>query len=147
MNKLDSVFKAFNEVRSQLLTKYFMVGVFNTAFGYLATILLYYSLEHNFHIVIILIIANVLSITVSFFTYKFFVFKSTNFWFFEYLRSYAVYGTSIIIGLVGVWALVDVMGVPFWLAQTGLLIVSVSVSFFGHKNFTFKEKDGSKKIN
>ena len=127
-------------IRSKLLAKYFLVGGFNTVFGYFATVFLYYSLEHKFHIIIIGIIANVVCITVSFLTYKFLVFKSTDSWFYEYLRCYAVYGVSIILGLLGIWALVDVMGFPFWAAQAGLLIVSVSISFLGHKNFTFKNK-------
>lgn len=135
--------RLFEAIRSKLLAKYFLVGGFNTVFGYLAIVFLYYSLEHKFHIVIIGIIANVICITESFLTYKFLVFKSTDSWFREYLRCYAVYGVSIVLGLFGIWFLVDVMGIRFWLAQAGLLVVSVLASFLGHKNFTFKRKNGT----
>lgn len=139
--------KFLEVIRSKLLAKYFLVGGFNTVFGYLATVSLYYSLEHKFHIIIIGVIANVICITESFLTYKFLVFKSTDSWIYEYFRCYAVYGVSIVLGLLGIWVLVDLMSVPFWLAQAGLLIVSVTVSFFGHKNFTFKDNNGKEKIN
>lgn len=139
--------KAINVIRTKLLAKYFIVGGFNTAFGYLTTVSLYYSLEHKYHIIIIGIIANIICITESFLTYKFLVFKSSDLWIYEYLRCYAVYGVSIVLGLLGIWTLVDLMGVPFWIAQAGLLIVSVSVSFLGHKNFTFKDNNGIKKNN
>lgn len=147
MPKKNTLLELIEAIRSKLLAKYFLVGGFNTIFGYLATVFLYYSLEHRFHIIIIGIIANVICITESFLTYKFLVFKSTDSWIYEYLRCYAVYGVSIALGLLGIWVLVDLMGVPFWLAQAGLLIVSVSVSFLGHKNFTFKNNNGTQKIN
>lgn len=136
-----------NAFVSKIFAKYFLVGGFNTLFGYLATIFLYYALEDRFHIILITLLANVICITESFLTYKFLIFNTGGKWFHEYLRCYAVYGTTIIVGVFGLWVLVDMMRIPFWLAQGGLVTVSVAISFFGHKNFTFKSKNESKKIN
>lgn len=136
-----------NAIHSKIFAKYFLVGGFNTVFGYLATIFLYYALEDHFHIILIALLSNVICITESFLTYKFLIFNSGGNWFHEYLRCYVVYGTTIIVGVLGLWVLVDMMHIPFWLAQGGLVTVSVAISFFGHKNFTFKGKNESKKIN
>lgn len=126
------------EARNKLL-RYLLVGGGNTAFGYLATVGLYYSLSHRLHIVIIGIIANVVCITEAFITYKLFVFNSRAGWLHEYLRCYVVYGGSALIGIAGLWLLVNIAGIPFWLAQGGLMIISVLVSFVGHDKFTFKK--------
>jgi putative flippase GtrA len=121
------------------LNRYLVVGGFNTAFGYGVSVALYYALFHQIHIVILGILANIICITEAFILYKLLVFKSSGSWWHEYLRSYVVYGTSAAIGVAGLWMLVDGLDVPFWLAQGGLMFVSVAISFAGHRRFTFKK--------
>ena len=118
---------------------FLLVGAFNTAFGYFASVALYYALESYLHIVVIGLVANVICISVSFFMYKFFVFKSRNAWWTEYLRCYVVYGGSAVIGVAGLWLFVNIMNVPFWLAQGLLMGISVLASYIGHDKFTFKK--------
>jgi putative flippase GtrA len=120
--------------------RYLVVGGFNTAFAYFATVGLYYSLSKWLHIVVIGVLANIICITVSFATYKIFVFRSGAGWLHEYLRSYVVYGGSAVIGIAGLWILVDGLGIEFWLAQGGLMIIGVVISYIGHDRFTFKNR-------
>ena len=134
-------------IYSKIFVKYFLVGGFNTVFGYLATVSLYYALEDRFHIILIGLLANVICITESFLMYKFLIFNSHGNWLHEYLRCYLVYGVTIALGVTGLWLLVNIMHIPFWMAQGGLVAVSVTVSFLGHRNFTFKSKNESEKVN
>jgi putative flippase GtrA len=134
-------------IYSKIFAKYFLVGGFNTVFGYLATVTLYYSLEGLVHIILICLLANVICITESFLMYKFLIFNSRGNWLHEYLRCYMVYGVAIVLGVIGLWLLVKLMHFPFWIAQGGLVAVSVMVSFLGHRNFTFRSNRELEKTN
>jgi len=125
--------------RHKKFLRYLVVGGLNTAFGYGVSVGLYYTLSHHLHIIVIGVLANVICITEAFIIYKLFVFKSRENWLHEYMRCYVVYGGSALIGIFGLWLLVNIMGIPFWLAQAGLMIVSVLISFAGHNRFTFKK--------
>ena len=120
--------------------RYLIVGVVNTVFGYVATVALYYALTKWLHLVVIVVVANVICITFSFVTYKFFVFRSGNNWLHEYLRCYLVYGGSALMGIVGLWLLVNGLAIPFWIAQAVLMVVTVIISYVGHDRFTFARK-------
>jgi putative flippase GtrA len=138
LSKLRTALNSDRETRNKML-RYLFIGGFNTAFGYGATVGLYYLLRPHLHIVVIGLIANVVCITESFITYKLFVFRSPEHWLREYLRCYVVYGTSALIGIAGLWLLVNVIGIPFWLAQGLLMVISVAISYAGHDRFTFKK--------
>lgn len=118
--------------------RYVIAGGFNTLFGYIVGLLLYYSLERRLHIVTICIISNIICITMSFATYKFFVFKTKGNFFAEYLRCYIVYGGSALVSILGLWVLVDLLHIYFWFASLAMMGLSVFISFFGHDLFTFR---------
>jgi putative flippase GtrA len=91
------------------------------------------------------VIASVASTTVAFVGYKYFVFRTTgNFWR-EYLRTYVVYGSSMLLGLVLLPTLVFALGfvigraslVPY-IAQAICTLLVVFGSYFGHKKFSFR---------
>jgi putative flippase GtrA len=119
--------------------RYLIAGGWNTAFGYAAGVFLYYMMRDKFHIVIIGIVGNILAISMSFLTYKLFVFKTKGGWFREYLRAYVVYGGTAIVGIACLWIMVDALRLPFWLAQGLIVLVTVVVSYFGHSRFTFRK--------
>ena len=119
--------------------RFLAIGAGNTASAYVITTALYYMLARRLHIVAIGAIANVICITEAFIAYKLFVFRARGHWLAQYLRCYVVYGGNALIGLAGLWLLVDALGVPFWIAQGGLMIVGIAVSYAGHDRFTFDE--------
>jgi putative flippase GtrA len=92
--------------------RYLCVGAFNTLFGYLsfATILTLLNgvLPQRF-VYLTVVVASVLStpinITVAYFGYKIFVFKTRGNYLMEWLKAFAVYGTSMIPGLIVLSAL------------------------------------------
>lgn len=120
--------------------RYLFIGGFNTFFGYAFGVALYYSLEEWLHIAVISIICNIICITFSYITYKFFVFQTRGHYLIEYLKFYIVYGGSALLGTVGLWILVDFCDVPFWLASLLIMALGVIISFFGHNLFTFHQK-------
>ena len=118
--------------------RYLIAAAWNTVFGYFLGVGLYLALGDVAHITIIAVLANFIAITMSFSTYKFFVFRSKNNWFSEYLRCFIVYGGSALIGTGLLWVLVSFIQMNIWLAQAFTMILVAIFSFFSHKKFTFK---------
>jgi len=92
--------------------RYLGVGVFNTLFGYIAFVIILTLLNavlptRFLYLTVVLasILAMPLNITVAFLGYKFFVFHSKGNFLREWLKCFAVYGTSMIPGLVALAAL------------------------------------------
>ena len=116
---------------------YLLVGAGNTVAGYGVTVGLYYLLP-SWSIVTVGIVANIVCITLSFVTYKAFIFKSGGPWLPEYLRCYLVYGAGALGSVAGLWLLVDMLGATIWLAQGVVMAAVVPLSFLGHEFFTFR---------
>jgi len=100
--------------------RYVCVGVFNTLFGYttfvIALTLLNAAIPARFlylTVVLASLISNPINITVAYFGYKFFVFKTRGNYLMEWLKCFAVYGTSMIPGLVAVSALAKLLQTLF----------------------------------
>ena len=92
--------------------RYVGVGVFNTLFGYISFVialtLLDLVLPARFlylTVVVASVITMPFNITVAYFGYKFFVFRTKGNFLGEWLKCFAVYGTGMIPGLVAVSAL------------------------------------------
>lgn len=118
--------------------KYLLAGGFNTVCGYFLGVGAYLWLGEWIHIIYISILANIFSITISFLTYKIFVFRTSGDWLKEYLKIYLVYGLTAIISIPLIWIFVDTLSINIWLSQ-GLVLFSVfGFSFFLNRNFTFK---------
>lgn len=118
--------------------RYLLVGGFNTLVGYSLGVGLYLALSPILHILVIGVIGNILAITVSFTTYKCFVFRTSGHWLLEYLRSYVVYGGSAVIGIFLLWLLVDGLKLPIWYAQGITILLTIIFSYVGHAGYTFR---------
>lgn len=119
-------------------TRFLLAGAWNTLFGYVAGLAVYYLLAKTANIVVIGILGSVLSISMAFVTHKIFVFRTRGNWLSEYVRCYLVYGGSAVVGIVLLFILVEVLVVAFWLAQLLVILTSVVTSYLGHSRFTFK---------
>lgn len=118
--------------------RYLLAGGWNTVFGYATSVGLYVFLADKLHIMVIAAIANIFAITMSFMTYKLFVFKTSGDWLLEYGRSYIVYGGMAIFGIVLIWIFVDILKWQIWYSQALVILITVGISYMGHKFFTFK---------
>jgi putative flippase GtrA len=117
---------------------YFIVGMWNTIFGYFVFAALYYLLNKNIHYLFLLIISNILSITNAYIGYKTFVFKTKGNYLNEYLRFYLVYGAMLILNLIFLPVLVEIFRVNPVIAQGMFVFVSFIGSYIGHKYFSFR---------
>lgn len=120
--------------------RYLMAGGFNTVVGYFIGVGLYKVLGSNLSIVWIGVISNILSITVSFLSYKTLVFKTRGMWLTEYIKSFIVYGGIAVIGIFCLWVFVDKMKISIWLAQALVMGMTVIISYLGHSRFTFRRR-------
>jgi putative flippase GtrA len=137
------------EIPPGLATRYLIVGAWNTLFGYGLYALLTYWLTPLIPAayMVAATVGTVIAITVSFLGHKFFVFRTKGNLGKEYVRSWMVYGTTNLIGLILLPVLVFALN-PFVTPQAyvpyiaGALLTggTIVVAFFGHKKFTFAHR-------
>jgi len=150
--------------------RYLCVGAFNTLFGYAtyaaALTLLNGVLPQRFlylTVVLASLVSTPLNITVAYFGYKFFVFRTQGNYLLEWLKCFAVYGTGMIPGLVVLSSLTRVLqsvlhgrlhseaagrAMAGYIAGAVVIGISTLYSFVGHKKVTFrnrKQETGSSK--
>ncbi len=106
MGRLSALFSGGQFVR------YLCVGVFNTLVGYISFAVVLTLLNDGLpgrFLYLTVVLASLLStpfnITVAYFGYKFFVFRTKGNFLREWLKCFAVYGTSMIPGLLALSAL------------------------------------------
>lgn len=130
--------------------RYLIVGVWNTVFGYglyaLFTALLTPRLR--FAYLYASVFSNLIAITVAYFGYKFFVFKTRGNYLVEWFRCILVYGSGMLPGLVLLPLLVEGLHFGFHVGSSapyiaGALVTGLTViyTFFGHKHFSFRVPD------
>src|SRR5450631_743191 len=134
--------------------RFLMVGGFNTVFSlalYSAVVIVFgHLLPHRGKPLIAdmaFVISTPISITVAFFCYKHFVFRTKGNYLKEWLRCFAVYSVSFPTGLVILPAATHLfLRVPFTLTHTYApflagIVNSLTIacySYFAHKKFSFK---------
>ncbi|MDR3763141.1 MAG: GtrA family protein [Acidobacteriota bacterium] len=128
--------------------RYLLVGGWNTAFAYGTFALLTHMLENIVpqSYMAASVLSSFLNITVAFLGYKWFVFKTKGNYLREWLRCVGVYSTNIAFGLIALPTVVYILrhtthlqrSAPY-VAGAMLTFVTVLVSFFGHKHYSFKK--------
>ena len=128
-------------------TRYILVGGFNTVFGYGLFALLNWLFRGlgSYSYMYAAILSNLISISVAFLGYKWFVFRTRGNYLVEYIRCFAVYGSSALISLAGLPILVPILRRSLhhpeqapYIAAAILTVVTVVFSFLGHKNISFR---------
>lgn len=118
--------------------RYLLVGIWNAVFGYFVGVLSLYVLSSTLYIAGAIVVANIVSISMSFLTYKTIVFRTKGNWFKEYLKAYMVYGLIAILNILLVIIFIDIAKMNIWLGQFTALLITVFISYFSHKTYTFK---------
>lgn len=127
--------------------RYLLVGTWNTLFGYGVYALFTALLMHKsrFGYLYAAVLSGIVSITVAYFGYKFFVFKTRDRYWTEWLRCVLVYGTAMLPGLILLPIAVEALRHGFHLGASapylgGALTTGFTAfyGFLGHKHFTFR---------
>jgi len=131
---------------SRQFPQYLLVGGFNAVFGYstFAALTYLFSPWLREGYLLASLGAGVINITVSFLTLKTFVFRTEGNYLREWLKSFAVYGSSILIGTALLYPVVvslTWLGVsrelsPYF-AGALLLVAQVAWTYSAHRRFTF----------
>jgi putative flippase GtrA len=132
--------------KHQKKIRFLVVGVMNTAVG-LAMYPLLYTLLRPFEIDYIgtLIFSQIICITFSFISNKYFVFKTKGNIKKEYPKFFAFYGIYFLLNLVCLPFMVEILNLNPMIAQTIFSIAIVASSYFWHNMITFKYiKEGIK---
>lgn len=124
--------------------RYLLVGGYNTAFGYILFVLLLMLLKDRVHYLIVLVISHVISVTNAYLAYKFLVFKTQEQWLLEFVKFNTVYLGMLSINLVALPAMVELLAIRPIVGQAWFVIITVIVSYLGHKHFSFKGHNASK---
>lgn len=120
--------------------RYLMVGGVNTAFAFAVGGWMYLALHRLLPTPVIGVLANLVTISFSFFTLRTLVFRSQAPWWPEYLRCYAVYGVTAGITVLAQWAMVDGLGLGIWWTQAINIPLGVLLSYTAHARFTFARR-------
>jgi putative flippase GtrA len=132
--------------------RYLIVGVWNTIFAYAlysSFVFLYTRfLPHRFLYLSVMaaaITAKPIGITMSFFCYKHFVFRTHGNHLREWLRCFAVYGVGMLPELIALPILTQLFlrftlthGPAPYLAGAVITVFTATLSYFGHKKFSFR---------
>lgn len=124
--------------RHEQKIRYLIGGIYNTIFGYLAFVALLLVFERSLHYLIVLVISHVISVANAFIVYRRFVFKSTGRVLFEYLRFNLVYLIAFIFNIAALPFLVEIARMTPMKGQAAITVVTVILSYVGHKYFSFK---------
>lgn len=119
--------------------RYVLAGAWNTLFGYCLMVSLYENFNKDLHLVFIAFLSSFIAITMSFLTYKIFVFKTKGNWFQEWMRSFLVYGGASLVSTTILWLLIDIFLIDIYIAQAISIVIVIIVSYISHSKFTFKK--------
>jgi putative flippase GtrA len=117
--------------------RYLLAAGWNTLFGYGLGVSLYKIFYPGLSIFLIAVFANLISISMSFLSYKLFVFRTKGNWIREYLRCYVAYGGTAVLGVFLFWFLIEKINISIWLTQLLCIAMTATASYFFHKYFTF----------
>lgn len=144
----SSVRRLLRHVPPGQLLRYAVVGVWNTLFGYAVFALFEFLLSRRYPTYGYLMagaLSSVLSVSVAFLGYKWFVFKSKGNYLREWALCMAVYGSSIAIGLILLPVAVFVIrrstamdGRAPYVAAAIVACFNAGYNFLGNKTLTFR---------
>lgn len=119
--------------------RFLLAGIVNTAVGLAIYPALYLALHPNgLGYVEILVFAQVICVTFSFISNKYFVFKSKGNLSDEYIKFFTFHGIYFFINLLVLPVLVEFMKFNPMIAQTIFSILIIVTSYFWHNLITFK---------
>ncbi|MFA6002215.1 MAG: GtrA family protein [Thermoleophilia bacterium] len=135
-----AVSKLFNLHEEKI--RFLLVGSWNTAVGFLLFIVLFELLHDVIHYSVILTIGYVIAISQAYICYKFLVFKTKGNYLREYLRFYLVYAVAFLLNLAMLPVFVEVLKISPIVSQGVIVMITVIISYVGHKRFSFSISPG-----
>lgn len=121
-------------------TRFLVVGVANTVFATVLFAGLVTLFGKSAPSVVFLSIVWVVSLFTGYFAHRLFVFRAKGYFLADLMRFTGVNYISFLINFVALWILADLIGLPPVMTQTGIILLTVTFNYFGHKYFSFWRK-------
>lgn len=119
--------------------RFLIVGAYNTTFGYVVFMIFYYILHEQIHYLAIALLSHMVAVTSAFVLHRKVVFRSQVGLLPSFLRFNLSTATALLFSLVGMFLLVDFLGVRPLYAQAFVTCVTVVISYVLHRYYTFRE--------
>lgn len=118
--------------------RFLLVGGFNTFIGFGAFAAIQYVSNGALHEVVSLLLAHLVASTIAFVLHRRVVFRVSGQILLDYVRFQSVYVVPLSINAVVLPLLVRIGGINVYVAQLLFTVVSVIVTYLGHKYFSFR---------
>lgn len=119
--------------------RFLVVGGWNTVFGYGVFVGLYALLGGMLHYLAVAVLAHGCAVSAAFAAHRVLVFRSRGPWVWEFVRYNLSLAVGLVAGLVGLWALVSILGLHPIAAQAAVTVLVVALSYVLHSRFSFAQ--------
>ncbi len=133
------IFKLNKLIDNQKI-KYLLVGSYNTLFGYLTFVLIFYNFSDVASHSLLLGMTHFIAVTHNFFTYKRWVFNVKENLLKNYFKFHQVCFLLYIINLILFLCFTKMMNVNLYFAQGLILIIIIILGYFMNKSYSFEIK-------
>lgn len=123
--------------------RFLLAGAFNTAIGLALYPALYLALRPlGIGYIWVLVIAQIICVSISFISNKYFVFKTQGNVKLESLKFFIFHSFYLVINLIVLPIMVEIIKLNPIFAQTFFSIFIITTSYFWHNHITFKKSKG-----
>lgn len=132
-------------VRDQRIA-FLLVGVTNTVIGTVWFVVFQQLLQARLGYIVVLLCAHVAAVLCAFVLYRRFVFRVTGHVWRDLARFEVVNLSALAFNLVTLPLLVELAGLPVLLSQLLITGVTMLISFFGHRGFSFRRSSPDRPV-
>lgn len=134
--------KLLNFIKKKIKNKfnliYLIIGIGNTIAGYFIGVITFLFLYDLFGVIGVSIVSNIISISISYLNFKFFLFKTNGNILVEYFKSFLNYGLSFIVSTIFLWFLIEKFEINIFFSQLIIMPIIIIINYFGNRFFVFK---------
>ncbi len=133
-------FSKFRELLLSQKIRYLLTGFYNTIFGYLCFVLVFYYFSSTVNHYLLLGICHLIGTINNFFSYRTFVFKPKNSSLRNYFKFNLVYIFTFIINLLMFTLLTKVMNWDLYFSQALIVTIIAIVGYILNKYYSFSNR-------
>jgi putative flippase GtrA len=124
--------------------RFLLAGGYNTVFGYCVFTGLFVLAGEKIHYLVIAAIAHVIAVISAFVVHRRLVFRSTAPWQPSFFRFCLSQLAAFILGIIGLYGLVEFGHFNPLLAQAAITVISVALTSTLHRRFSFPDAPGER---